>query len=44
MVCLFRSTSYCLFGNQNKHTEIILCAVKNVTNNWTKYEDFIING
>jgi len=40
--CLFRAISYCLYGTEDRHTEIRSIIVDNVTKKWCAYKNFII--
>lgn len=40
--CLFRSISYCVYNNQERHREIRLNVVNRVVSEWNRYKNFII--
>ena len=37
--CLFRAISFCLYGNEGRHSELRSLAINNVTEKWTAYKD-----
>jgi len=40
--CLFYAISYCLYGSEDRHTEIRSIVVHNVIKKWRAYKNFII--
>ena len=40
--CLFRVFSCCVYNTEDRHSQIKLCTINKINNQWEYYKDFIV--